>query len=239
MEHEIIGHSKKALKALRNKEMTFLEKVKEISVEILIIVFAVTFAAYIERSREHAKEQSEAKEFVLGFKNDLKYEINHLKQSKKEMDAIAKSYSSIIKLKKAEIDSIENNHIRTSFGIPRFDSHAVNGRYDGFKSSGRIQTIEDDSLRNDILTLQEEDLPFIDFSENVFNGNQKRLEDLLINSSDAVGDKPADMIKLTTSAKGKFILDFALNYSSAVSKGYDGAIADAEKVIARIDKVYK
>ena len=239
MEHEIIGHSNKALKILRSPEKTFWEKTKEILIEVLIIVFAVTFAAYIERSREHAKEQSEAKEFLLGFKNDLKYEISHLKQSKNAMDTVMKNYSSIMKLKKTEVDSLDNNHVKSSFAIPRFDSHAVNGRYDGFKSSGRIQTIEDDSLRNNILTLQEEDLPFIDFSESVFNGNQKRLEDLLINSSDAVGDKPANAIRLLTSAKGKFILDFALNYSTSVNKGYDGAIADAEKVIARIDKVYK
>jgi hypothetical protein len=239
MEHEIIGHSNKALKILRNPEKTFWEKTKEILVEALIIVFAVTFAAYIERTREHAKEQSEAKEFVLGFKSDLKYTISHLKESKNAMDTMNKSYSSIMKLKKSTIDSLEKNHVKSSFFIPRFDSHNVNGRYDGFKSSGRIQTIEDDSLRNNILTLQEEDLPFIDFSENVFNGNQKRLEDFLIDNSATVGDKPVDVVKLLTSAKGKFILDFALHYSSSVVKGYDNAIADAEKVIARIDKVYK
>src|ERR1700743_1369323 len=153
MEHEIIGHSNKALKILRSPEKTFWEKTKEILIEVLIIVFAVTFAAYIERSREQAKEQSEAKEFVLGFKNDLKYEISHLKESKKAMDAMIKSYSSIMKLKKADVDSLEKNHIKSTFGISRFSSHAVNGRYDGFKSSGRIQTIEDDSLRNNILTL--------------------------------------------------------------------------------------
>jgi hypothetical protein len=239
MEHEIIGHSKKALRVLKNTEMTFWEKVKEIAVEILIIVFAVTFAAYIERAREHAKEQSEAKEFVLGFKEDLKNEIKHLKESKNAMDTMNKSYSSIIKLKEKDIDSLEKKHAKTTFYIPRFNSHPVNGRYDGFKSSGRIQTIEDDSLRNNILTLQEQDLPFIDFSENVFNGNQKRLEDLLINSSNTLNDKPANVIKLLASAKGKFILDFALNYATSVTKGYDGAITDAEKIISRIDKVYK
>jgi hypothetical protein len=239
MEHEIIGHSNKALKILRNPEKTFWEKTKEILIEVLIIVFAVTFAAYIERSREHSKEESEAKEFALGLKSDLKYEINHLKESKNAMDTMVKNYTSIMHLKKSAVDSLNKNHIKSSFYIPRFNSHPVNGRYDGFKSSGRIQTIEDDSLRNNILTLHEEDLPFIEFSESVFNGNQKRLEDLLINSSDTVGDKPADVVKLLTSAKGRFILDFALNYSSAVVKGYDNAIADAEKVIREIDKIYK
>lgn len=239
MEHEIIGHTKKALNAMRDHEKSFWQKTKEIAIEVLIIVFAVSFAAFIERAREHAKEQSEAKEFVLGFKKDLKYEISHLKESKNAMNTMTKSYSSIMKLKKSTVDSLDKNHVKSSFYIPRFNSHPVNGRYDGFKSSGRIQTIEDDSLRNEILTLQEEDLPFIDFSENVFNGNQKRLEDLLINGSDTTGDKPTDVVKLLTSAKGKFILDFALNYSSSVVKGYDNAIADAEKVIDQINKVYK
>lgn len=239
MEHEIIGHTNKALKVLKSTEMTFWEKIKEISIEILIIVFAVTFAAYIERAREKAKEQSEAKEFVMGFKEDLENEIKNLKASKNAMDTLNKSYSHLLKLKRTDVDSIEKNHIKTSINIPRFNSHPVNGRYDGFKSSGRIQTIEDDSLRTDILTLQEQDLPFIAFSEEVFNGNQKRLEDLLIDGSSSLGDKPGNVIMLLTSAKAKFITDFALSYSSSVNKGYIGAIADAEKIVARIDKVYK
>jgi SMC interacting uncharacterized protein involved in chromosome segregation len=86
MEHEIIGHSKKALKILRTPGKSFWEKAKEILIEILIIVFAVTFAAFIERSRENHKEQDEAKEFVLGLKQDLNREIADLKTGKSEID---------------------------------------------------------------------------------------------------------------------------------------------------------
>jgi len=239
MEHEIIGHANKALKILKHPEKTFWEKAKEIVIEILIIVFAVTFAAYIERTREHAKEQSEAREFLLGFKNDLKNEIQHLNESKNALDAMQKDYRAILALKAKEVDSLKKNHITSSFYIPRFDSHPVTGRYDGFKSSGRIQTIENDSLRNAILTLQEQDLPFIQFSEGVFNGNQKRLEDLLLEGTDTESSKSKDAVQLLTSARGRFIIDFAMNYSTAVIKGYDNAIKDSEKVIARIEKLEK
>ncbi|MDO6435120.1 hypothetical protein Q4E93_31180 [Flavitalea sp. BT771] len=46
--------------------MTPWKKVREIAVEILIIVFAVSLAAFLERRREVSNEQHQVKEFLLG-----------------------------------------------------------------------------------------------------------------------------------------------------------------------------
>jgi hypothetical protein len=185
MEHEIIGHTKKVFKILKNPGKSFWDKSKEILIEILIIVFAVSFAAFIERTREHYKEQSEAKEFLIGLKGDLTNEIAYLKTSKADMDSVITHYTLFEKLKPSAVDSLKKTARHISFDIPKFNSQLENGRYDGFKSSGKIQTIANDSLRNDILTLYQENIPFLTFAEGAFNEGQTRLEGFILDQPKA------------------------------------------------------
>jgi|ERR1700761_2287454 len=236
MEHEIIGHTRKAYKTLKNPNKSVVEKIKEILVEILIIVFAVTFAAYIERSREHAKEQSEAKEFLIGLKGDLKGEIKEIEERKLEMSSIRKQYVLLKDLTLKTVDSLEKAHIKTSVSVPKFNLKPGNGRYEGFKSSGKMQTIENDSLRNDILEFYQSNIPFLDFSENGFNANQTRLEDLIINAPDDKNGKPADVPKLLTTQKAKAIFEFSISYADDLLNKYELAMKQANKIIAEIDK---
>src|ERR1700761_2021156 len=218
MEHEIIDHTKKAYKALKNPDKHFWEKFKEIAVEVIIIVFAVSFAAFIERTREQYKEKSEAKEFVLGLRGDINNAIKTLETSKNDIDSLRNNYSFLIRLKSSSVDSALKQHGH-SFTISKFNTQLNNGRYDGFKSSGKIQTIENDSLRNDILTYYEEDAPFVAFAENVFNAQQTRLEDYLLNSSDESVHTQAGMLKLLITFKPKLLLNFSMGYSDGVLRG--------------------
>jgi hypothetical protein len=233
MEHEIIGHSKKALKILRTPGKSFWEKAKEILIEILIIVFAVTFAAFIERSRENHKEQDEAKEFVLGLKQDLNREIADLKTGKSEIDNTIANYTMFKNLKASQIDSLKNKSKHISFNVPKITIQLENGRYEGFKSSGKIQTIENDSLRNDILKLYQEDVPYLVFAETQYNDMQKRVDDLILNGAD---NNKFDILQLLTSEKAKILLQFSIDY---VEHGCDGALKQAEKVEAEINKEYQ
>jgi hypothetical protein len=138
-----------------------------------------------------------------------------------------------------DIDSIEKHKNQESFFIPRFNTRPLNGRYDGFKSSGKIQTIENDSLRNHILRLYQEYVPFIDFSENVFNSNQTRLEELMFNNASDKDFKESDVLKLLVTTKGKLILTFAIDYSQQVVTGYDKMLKEANAIQEEIDQEYK
>ncbi|HEY8927918.1 MAG TPA: hypothetical protein VIM55_01910 [Mucilaginibacter sp.] len=237
MEHEIMGHTKKAIKAMKNKESGLGEKLKEVLTEIAIIIFAVSFAAFIERTREHYKEQSEAKEFLLGLSQDIKHEIDQVKQSKNAMNDVVKSYTTLIHYNKKSLDSLEHTKKRASFGIPEFNSKPLNGRYEGFKSSGKIQTIENDSLRNNILKLYQESIPFIEFSENAFNANQLRIQEVLFNGQgdNAPNDNP---LRTIITPRGKLALTFSISYSAGALAGYDRMIQQGEKVRAEIKREY-
>jgi hypothetical protein len=238
MEHEIADHTKKALRAIKDHDKSLWGKTKEIILEVLIIVFAVTFAAFIERTREHYKEKAEAKEFVVGLKGDIANAISTLKTSESDIDSMRSSYSFLAQLKSSSIDSVVKATKHSNFSISKFDTHLTNGRYDGFKSSGKIQTIEDDSLRNNILKFYEEDVPFVDFSEGVFNANQVRLEDYVLNNANNGSQTLKGLLTLLTTYKCRMIFTFSLGYSDAVLKGYSAALKQAEKVQAEIDKVY-
>jgi hypothetical protein len=236
MEHEIIGHTRKAYKTLKNPNKSVVEKVKEILVEILIIVFAVTFAAFIERAREHSKEQSEAKEFLIGLKSDLKSEVKEIEERKREMNVVRKEYILFKNLTPKATDSLEKNHIKQAVHVPKFNLKQGNGRYEGFKSSGKIQTIENNSLRNDILEFYQSNIPFLDFSENAFNVNQIRLEDLIINAPDDKNGASVDMLKVLSANKAKTIFEFSISYADAVLEQYDLTIKQANKIITEVDK---
>ena len=238
MEHEIMGHTKKAVKIARNKEKGLGEKFREILIEVAIIIFAVSFAAFIERTREHYKERGEAKEFLIGLNSDIKNELAQVNQAKSQLNEMIKSYTSLQGYKMKDVDSLEKHDIKESFFIPKLNNRPLNGRYEGFKSSGKIQTIENDSLRNDILKLYQEDIPFIDFSESAFNTNQGRVEELLLSGSQDGYAKETDVLRTVISPRGKLVVGFSLSYATAVVNGYDKMIKQAQKVQKEIEKEY-
>lgn len=75
MQDEIIKHTKKLHKELKNPKHTFGEKAKEIIIEIFIIVFAVTLSIWLHSWSEHKHQQEEVSVFLGNLKNDLKNDL--------------------------------------------------------------------------------------------------------------------------------------------------------------------
>lgn len=71
MQEEITKHSEKIYKTVKNSEHTLGEKVKEIIVEIGIIVFAVTLSIWLHSWSEHRHQQEEVSVFLGNLKNDF------------------------------------------------------------------------------------------------------------------------------------------------------------------------
>ena len=66
MEHELRKHIHKLVTEAANRKKSAWARVGEILLEMLIIIFAVWFAVFMERRREHHHEQKEVKEFLTG-----------------------------------------------------------------------------------------------------------------------------------------------------------------------------
>src|SRR5882724_278292 len=185
MEDEITKHTKKIYDTAKSSKHSFGEKVKEIIIEICIIVFAVTLSIWFHGWSDHRHEQKEAKEFLKGLKDDLIKDIKLLEKNKKIAVNSDSNFNFLASLKNNQRantykDSEINNHL--SIAIP-VTLPSV-GRYEGFKSSGKIGTIENDSLKGNILIFYQQTLPELAYSESFINSWELKILDQVLDKTD-------------------------------------------------------
>lgn len=176
MQEEISKHSRKIYKTVKNPKHTVNEKIKEIIVEIFIIVFAVSLSIWLHGWSEHRHEQKESNKFLNELKTDLEADAKLIEENKKTLSSLDSDYKFILSLKNKKtpvIDSLVGSHsnfylLGSAFNV---------GRYEGFKSSGKIGTIENDSLKNQILAYYQQTLPNLTFRVNFINSEQLKIKD--------------------------------------------------------------
>lgn len=238
MEHEITGHTIKAYKIWNNPAMPFWRKFKEIGIEILIIVFAVSLAAFLERAKEHSAEQKQVKEFLLGLKTDLQSDINEMTQDKKSYTSCGETFRYITSLKPGQPlskDSISKYYrfIYNTTGLLPND-----GRYQGFKSSGKISTIGNKVLQNDILDLYQEDITTLLSSTNAYTARKEVLFRYLFENVKRNQDGTTNVTTVLASDQSQNVCG-TLAFVQEILDRYDGVIAKSKKIIAEIDAEYK
>lgn len=77
-ESEVSKHVKQAYKIWKRPGINWKEKLTEIIIEILIIVFAVSLSLYLERWREKNHDDQIEKHFLTGVRSDLQSDIKEL-----------------------------------------------------------------------------------------------------------------------------------------------------------------
>jgi Family of unknown function (DUF6090) len=237
MEHEVQTHVKKVYKAWKDPRKSFWDKAKEIMLEIAIIVFAVSLSIWLHNWSEHRHEQKEVKAFLIGLKTDLDADSVEIKSDIESFENSGKAFSYLTTLKKgqlAEKDSL-NKYLNALFSSATL--LANKGRFEGFKSSGKLGHIEDEILQNDILDLYEENIPQVvantdyynkikyDFLQ-VSNENLKRITDTSTN------------FKTFVSSDIGFAHARMLAYTSNVVQLYKAVLAKHKKIITAINKQY-
>ena len=234
MQDEILKHTKKIYSEVKNPKHTFGEKVKEIIIEILIIVFAVTLSIWLHSWSEERHQQKEAQKFLIGLKEDLKNDITNLEYTKKALDETQQQISFVEQLTPQKIDSIKAQHGQINSGTNFIRTLTNSGRYEGFKSSGKINTIENEKLRNNILSYYQQTIPQIGLIENSYEKLTSRYVDLLIN-----GKEDEDINTTLLKKKTKIILSGIDNFVKHNQKSYEDAIKEANEIMNEIDKEYK
>lgn len=151
MQEEITKHSNKIYKAVKNSEHTLGEKIKEIIIEICIIVFAVTLSIWLHSWSEHRHQQEEVHAFLDNLKNDLNNDIESIDREVKAYKETNVEYEKILALTPLQLDSIYKSNGKVLFPIHSHGQTLNNGNYEGFKSSGKIGYIEDEELKQRIL----------------------------------------------------------------------------------------
>ena len=233
MQDEITKHTKQIYKTARDPKHSIGEKVKEIIIEICIIVFAVTLSIWFHNWSEHRHEQKEVAEFLRGLKDDLQKDVNLLEQNKNIIVGLDSNYRFLLTSlnyngDSRKTDSLIKNHLY--FSIPA--THANIGRYEGFKSSGKIGTIENDRLKENILVFYQQTIPDLVYAETYVNTLQLKILDFRIDKSEKTSLK-----NLLLSEKAQSLLGLAVHNFEVNIQEYEKALRQVNKIINEISEV--
>lgn len=235
-ELEVIKHTKKMHEIATNKKHTLLEKVKEIGLEIFIIVFAVSLSIWLHGWSEHKHEQEQVEKFLIGLKSDIQNDVNDSKTIIKQFQDFGKTYESLSRLDKnkpydREILKKQLTYINTNTYL-RPNIY----RFNGFVSSGRIGNIENDSLSLNILKYYQQTLSEVNSSESGWISRQKKLQTYLeenINNPESIEDNWS----VLTTPKGKQLTKDLIPWNQIYER-YDKLIKSGETIISQIDEEY-
>jgi Family of unknown function (DUF6090) len=236
-EQEVVKHTKKIYKVWTSKEHNLWHKVKEFLIEIFIIVFAITLSIWVHNRSEHAHQQKETKEFLLGLKDDL---TNDMKELENDLGAYHRSsdaFTFISRLRRNEPmdkDSF-NFYAPAVFNIIGFLPN--NGRFEGFKSSGKIGTIEDAKLQNDIMDLYQEDIPILTLSTEFCRAGKTKLGNYVEHNRKRTSDSTNNILSLFSNDEVYYVAKSMTDLSSIYDQ-YGVCISKMQKIISSIDSTY-
>jgi len=227
MQEELTKHGLKIYKTMADRKHALGEKFREILIEILIIVFAVSLSIYLHSWSEHRREQKEVNEFLHGLKIDLSDDIRQIKEGRNTIAKVQKNFDAAYHLDKGQLPDSTLDHY---FVYEEVTTHLNSARYEGFKSSGKLGNIENDSLRENILVYYQQLLPGVSDDENFGNGMQQKMLDYEIDNSTLSKNK------LLAIGKTKALLHITAGNLLNTLYMYDSSMSQAKRIIKQIDK---
>jgi hypothetical protein len=227
MQDELTKHGLKIYKTMEDRKHSFGEKVKEILIEIFIIVFAVTLSIYLHSWSESRHEQKEVKEFLHGLKGDLAADIRQIQENRRLIDHVNNNFNRARQLKKGELPDSLLNHL---FYYNLITTHPNTARYEGFKSSSKLGHIEEDSLRQNILMYYQQLLPDLIYNEGFVNNLEQQMLDFELDKANLPVNDFLDM------PKTRGLLQLTTNNMGNSLDRYDTAIGKARVIIKQIDQ---
>lgn len=233
-ELEVAKHGKNIVHLAGANQHPLAHRIREIAIEIATIVFAVSVSIWLHGWSEHRHEQQQVRSFLLGLRTDLQTDIAGLKEISSAYHRFDERFKYLASLDPkgrpdAKFDEIYALADANVFFAPR------NSRYEGFRSSGKLTSVEDEKLLNDILALYQEDYPAIQRSQGGWSIRQQRLraylDDVLEDDSSALH------YKVLTAPKGKRLLQ-GMVASHQVYERFDEYAARAAGIVKAIDALY-
>ncbi len=235
-EQEVIKHTKQTLKVWKGKK-PFLHKLGDFALEIFIIVFAISLSIWFHNWSEHRHEQEDVKRFLLGLRNDMHADISEMQDDKRSYanQRLIYQYINNTKLgEKLNLDSL-GKYYGYIFNATILNPN--NGRFEGFKSSGKIGLIEDDSLQNHILDLYQENIPALLSETNNYVARKNGLYEYLQLNLKRTSDSTSNIAEILNSDEGHNRCA-RLTVTAGIQARYDKAIQKMQLITAAIDRKY-
>ena len=231
MQDEVTKHALKVYETMKRPGKNFWEKLREVTIEILIIVFAVTLSIWLHNWSDHRAQQKETADFLVGLKGDLTKDIQVIQENKQWYMGSDSDFRYLEMLISTNgIDTASDKSVRhyLNFAIRR--THPDIARYEGFKSSGKIGTIDEDSLKQEILSYYQLTMPLLNDQEDVANDFQSQLTAAELSKGESESFR-----QLAKSFKVQGLLELSRKNIDLAIVGYTGAQEQARKIIRMIE----
>jgi hypothetical protein len=235
-DQEIAKHTKNIWAVMTTSEHGFWHKLREVLLEIVIIVFAVSMSIWLHSLGEHRHEQAQVKTFLLGLKRDIQSDLVQVREIVAFHHAADTRFAYLASLDPNEApDRKSFNDAYTRLAVNNFLVARL-GRYEGFKSSGKLTNIENDALLEKITALYDYDIPKANLSSGAWMRSQTAL---LAYAEDKLGeeDSPGARYKMITSPKGKRLSERMATYHQVYER-YQTLIDSGTAIIKDIDQAY-
>ncbi len=235
-EQEVVKHTKKLFSVWMGNKGIW-HKVGEFFLEIVIIVFAVSLSIYLHDNSEKKHQRHETKEFLMGLRQDLLTDTQEMREDITSFTNSGKAFTYITSIKlneQANPDTIRKYSpwiFNTTGLIPN------SGRYEGFKSAGKIGTIENKILQDHIMDLYQENIPNVISSTDAYTINKQRLFDYLALNRKRITDSTTNLADVLTSDPA-YNISQGLVFVGEILSRYDTCIAKMQTIIDIIDKEY-
>lgn len=235
-ELEVIKSTNKIIEIAKDKEFGFWHKVKEMALEIAVIIFAVSLSIGFHSWSESRHEQHEVESFLKGVRLDLTKDTSEMKEDIKAYKNQKNAFRYLGSLSRGQLASNDSlKHYAPYFY--NFTGYGGNtGRYEGFKSSGKIGFIENDDLQNSILDLYEEKIPRLSISTDFYKMQKLKFADYI---TDHTTDYPnGNTAQVMASDPIKTRSQIYLSSVNQIISNYENCIAQMEQIIKNVDADY-
>ena len=235
-EQEVIKHTKKLFGIWETKNPIW-HKISEFLIEIFIIIFAITISIYFHDRSVLKHQRRETKEFLLGLKQDLTTDIEEMNQDKSSFMQSEKAFHYITSRKLGE--PLNADSIRKYYGFIFNTTGLVpnSGRFEGFKSSGKIGTIENKELQNNIMDLYQENIPNLINSTNFYTSKKQRLFEYDYMNRKRLTDATSNLVSVLSSDPA-YNICMSLTFVKEILDRYDTCINKMNTIISDINKQY-
>jgi hypothetical protein len=153
-------HGKKALgmEEHGHHNLTWRQRLPDILLEIGIIVFAVTLSIQLHSWHEHSLEREKERKFLVGLRQDLGHDIQEMQR---DSSSYVTQYKAFRYFRSLTPETLHPDSLKKYSWTLRNTTVLVPNasRFEGLKSSGDLDVIEDEELLNGILDHYQELIP--------------------------------------------------------------------------------
>jgi hypothetical protein len=234
-EQEVAKHTKNLLGAVTAPH-GIGHKLREIALEMVIIVFAVSISIWFHSLGEHRHEQAQVRTFLVGLKRDLQGDLSQMQEILAFHHDADKRFAALAKLDPAAtpdpaaFDAEWQRIFANNFLVPRL------GRYEGFKTAGKLTNIENDQLLDRITEFYEYTIAKNKLSSGGWLSNHSHLTKYLLDATEE-DDSLQARYRALTSRRGKLLLQKMATYPQLYERG-EGLLKDGQAIVGEIEAAY-